>query len=122
MRRERTNTPLQALMLLNETQYVEASRGLAERALHEAGPKAEERLAHMFILATARLPDLKERAELLAEYRDHLARYSRDAEAARKLIAVGESKPDERLDPIELAAWTMVANVVLNLDEVLNKG
>ena len=82
MRRERTNTPLQALMLLNEPQYVEASRALAERALHEAGPKAEERLAHLFILATARLPDSKERAELLAQYGDHLARYSRDPEAA----------------------------------------
>jgi mono/diheme cytochrome c family protein len=122
VRRERTNTPLQALLLLNETQYVEASRALAQRALKEGGPRAEDRLAYLFRLATARRPDAEELAELTSAYRDHLEGYRKDAEAARKLITVGESKPDAKLDAAELAALTMVANLVLNLDEVINKG
>jgi hypothetical protein len=122
VRRERTNTPLQALLLLNEAQYVECARALAERALKEGGTTTEARLAYLFRLATARKPDAAEVAELTAVYQDHLATYTRDVEAAKKLIAVGESKPDAKLNPSELAAWTMVANLVLNLDEVINKG
>src|SRR5262249_38488273 len=122
VRRERTNTPLQALLLLNEKQYFECARALAERVLHEGGPTTEARLIYLFRLAAARRPDAGELAELAAVYKDHLAEYTRDAEAAKKLIAVGESKPDPKRNPSELAAWTMVANLVLNLDEVINKG
>jgi hypothetical protein len=122
VRRERTNTPLQALLLLNETQYVEAARALAERTLHEGGSRPEDRVAYLFRLAATRLPDARERAELLSAYREHRAEYERDLSAARALIAQGEMKADPRLDPAELAAWTMIANIVLNLDEVLNKG
>jgi hypothetical protein len=121
-RRERTNTPLQALLLMNETQYVEASRALAERALREGGAKLDDRLAWMFRLATARRPDAMELAELAEAYKDYLATYTKDADAAKKLIAVGESKPDPKLNPSELAALTMVGNVILNLDEILTKG
>jgi hypothetical protein len=122
VRRERTDTPLQALMFMNETQFVESARHLAERAMQQGGDTPEARAAYLFKLAAARLPDDGERAVLLAAYREHLATYQRDEAAARKLIAVGEMKPDESLNPSELAAWTMVANLVLNLDEVLNKG
>jgi hypothetical protein len=122
VRRERTNTPLQALLLLNGKQYVECARVLAERALHEGGRAPEERLTYIFRHATARRPDAREAAELLAAYRDHLAEYARDVEAAKKLITVGETKPDAALNPSELAAWTMLANLVLNLDEVISKG
>jgi mono/diheme cytochrome c family protein len=122
IRRERTNTPLQALLLLNEPQYVECARALAERAMKEGGDTVEQRLTQLFRLAAARQPDAAELAELAAAYRDHLAKYTKDVEAAKKLIAIGESKPDAALDPSELAAWTMVANLVLNLDEVINKG
>jgi mono/diheme cytochrome c family protein len=122
VRRERTNTPLQALEMMNEPQFVEASRALAERGIKEGGTQPEERLAYVFRLATARRPDSKELAELTAAYRDHLALYTRDVAAARKLIRVGESKPDPKLDPGELAALTMVTNLILNLDEVINKG
>src|SRR5262249_50318848 len=99
VRRERTNTPLQALLLLNERQYRGCARGLAERPLREGGTNPEERLAYLFRLATARRPDAKELAELTAAYRDHLDEYTRDVEAAKKLIAVGETKPDPKLNP-----------------------
>ena len=122
MRRERTDTPLQALLLLNEKQFVECARALAEKTMKEAGPAPEARMAYLFRRATARLPDARELAELLAEYQDHLAAYQKDHKAARELIAVGESKADSNLNASELAAWTMMANLVLNLDEVLNKG
>jgi hypothetical protein len=121
IRRERTDTPLQALLLLNETQFVECARGMAERALREAGPGPEARAAYLFRLAAARRPDSQELSELLALYRENLQRYGQDVEAAKKLIAVGESKPDASLNPAEVAAWTMVANLVLNLDEVVCK-
>jgi hypothetical protein len=122
VRRERTDTPLQALLLMNERQFVECARALAERTMSDGGAKPEDRIAYMFKLATARLPDPRELAELLAEYRDHLANYTKNVEAAKKLIAVGESKPDPKLNPSELAAWTMIGNLILNLDEVMNKG
>jgi mono/diheme cytochrome c family protein len=122
VRRERTDTPLQALLLMNETQFVECARALGEKTMREAGPDAQARIAYLFKRATARLPDARERSELLAEYQDHLAVYQKDEKAAQALIQVGESKPDTKLDAGELAAWTMVANLVLNLDEVLNKG
>jgi hypothetical protein len=122
VRRERTNTPLQALLLLNGKQYVECAHALAERAMREGGESPEARLTWMFRRATSRRPDAREAAELLTAYREHLAEYSRDADAAKKLIAAGEPRPGAKLNPSELAAWTMVANLLLNLDEVLNKG
>ena len=122
MRRERTNTPLQALLLLNDPQYVEAARALAERTLHEAGSSAEDRLTRMFRIVTSRTPEADELAELTAAYDDLIASYQSDPEAARQLIAVGETTPDPALDPAELAAWTVIANTLLNLDEAIVKG
>ncbi len=122
VRRERTDTPLQALLLLNERQFVEAARALAEKTMREGGTTPEARLTYMFRRATARRPDVREVFELAAAYHHLLAKYTRDVKAARELIAVGERKPDPALNPSELAAWTMVANLVLNLDEVINKG
>jgi hypothetical protein len=120
-RRERTNTPLQALLLLNDKQYVECARALAGRVLR-AEKTTERRIDYLFRLATGRRPDAKERAELESALKDLLAEYGRDPAAAAKVIAVGDSKPDPNLKPAELAAWTMLASTVLNLDEVLNKG
>jgi mono/diheme cytochrome c family protein len=122
VRRERTNTPLQALLLMNDPQFVEAARTLAGRTLKAGGATPEARLTYMFRLTTGRLPQAKEMTELIAAYRDHLATFRRDAAKAKQLINVGELKPDSSLDPSELAAWTMIANLLLNLDEVLNKG
>jgi len=122
VRRERTDTPLQALLLLNEEQYVECARALAGRTLRDCSGTTEARLGYLFRLATARKPDPRELAELTRLYQENLATFTRDVESAKKLIAVGETKPDAKLNPSELAAWTMIANLVLNLDEVLNKG
>jgi hypothetical protein len=122
VRRERTNTPLQALLMMNEPQMIEAARGLAERSIKEGGAKPEERMAYLFRLATGRKAEARELTELLSAYRDHLAVYSKDTAAAKKLMSVGETKPDATLNASEVAALTMVANMVLNLDEVLSKG
>ena len=121
VRRERTNTPLQALLLMNETQFVEAARHLASRAVREGGATPADRIKYLFKLAVARPPEAEETLVLLAAYRDYLAAYDKDPAAAKKLIAVGDTKPDPAVDPVRLAAMTMIANVVLNLDEVLTK-
>ena len=119
-RRERTDTPLQALVTMNDPQYVEAARHLSARMIRH-GDNANERLDYGFQLVTARAPSSGERAVLQAALNKHLARYQRDLEAAKKLIAVGDSPVDEKLPPAEFAAYTMVANLLLNLDETLNK-
>ncbi len=120
VRRSRTNTPLQALVLMNDPTYVEASRKLAERLMHEA-KTTDERLVLGFRLVTGRPPQEKERAVLRTVYQKQLEKYRADEKAALKLLAVGEAGRDERLPPAELAAWTIVASVILNLDETLSK-
>jgi hypothetical protein len=120
IRRERTNTPLQALLLMNEAQYIESARRLAENAM-KAGRTPAAIASHMFEQVTVRKPESLDMDDMLAEYRDVLAEYKKDVESAKKLISIGDTKPDPTLNASELAAWTMVANVVLNLDEVVTK-
>ena len=122
IRRERTNTPMQALMLMNDPQFFEAARVFAERTIKFGGNTPEERIAYMFELATAREPKPTEAALILNTMQVHAEELKANPEAAKELIAVGESKPDEKLDAVEVATWTMIANLILNLDEVLNKG
>ena len=122
IRRERTNTPMQALMLMNDPQFFEAARAFAERAIKEGGETPEARLAYLFEAATARLPKPVEAELLLKTFQAHYQELEADPEAAKALITVGESAPDETLGAVEVAAWTMIANLILNLDEVLNKG
>ena len=122
VRRERTNTPLQALMLMNDPQYVEAARAFAERVIKEGGQTETDRLAYAFELATARQPDEEEAEALLSTFRTHLEEFNSNQEAAQSLIQIGELPADEALVPAELAAWTMLTNLLLNLDEVLTKG
>jgi hypothetical protein len=120
-RRAVTSTPLQALELMNDPTFVEAARALAQRTLPEAGASPAARVAHAFRLAAARRPSAQE-ARILEELaRARLAAYRADPAAARKLLAVGESKPDPALDPVELAAWTAVSSVILSLDETITK-
>jgi hypothetical protein len=121
VRRERTNTPLQALVTLNDPQFVEAARHLAETALKEGGNTAESRIDLVARRLLARPLRPEEVKVVQASLGDLLAYYQTHAEEARKLIAVGESKADPGLDAGALAAWTMVANELMNLDEVLNK-
>lgn len=121
VRRERTNTPLQALLLLNDPQYVEAARGLAERTMHEGGDSVEQRARFLFQTATCRQPQVDELSDLVAAYEQEFEHYRANAKAAEELIASGSLNADEKLDRPELAAWTMAANVVLNLDEVVTR-
>jgi hypothetical protein len=122
VRRARTNTPLQALILLNDPTYVEASRKLAERMLTEGGGTTDERITFAFRLATARKPTSKELTVLHKILDRQLDVYRQDGDAAKKLLAVGDSPRNEKLDVAELAAWTTVASVILNLDETVTKG
>ena len=120
-RRALTNTPLQALVLLNDPTYVEAARALAQRTLLEGGADATSRLGYAFRLTTARKPSGKE-ADVLRQLLDRrLAEFRRDRESAVKLLSVGESPRDKRLDVVELAAWTTVTSAILNLDETITK-
>ena len=120
-RRTITNTPLQALVLLNDPTYVEASRVLAEKTISQAGRDPEKRVDFAFRLATDRKPRPQERAVLLTLAREELAEYRRDRTSAMKLIGVGEAKRNPKLDPAELAAWTTVASTILNMDETITK-
>ena len=116
MRRQATSTPLQALALLNDPQIVEAARHLAQLALIRGGPDDPARAAWMFRRATARPPTPREAAvlaQLLAEQR---ALFAADPAAARQLLKVGEASPDPALDPVELAAATVLAQALLNHD------
>jgi hypothetical protein len=119
--RARTNTPLQALALLNDTTYVEAARKLAERMLLAAAPSPAERLQYGFRLATGRRPTTSEAATLEAGLSQYLDSYAKAPEDARAVMAIGESPAAEGLDPVQLAAYAAVAGVLLNLDETITR-
>jgi hypothetical protein len=120
-RRPLTNTPLQALALLNDTAFVEASRALAQRALREGGTDDRKRATYAFRLATGRTPEGKEWRVLRDLLKRQRENFRRNEAAAVKLVSVGESPRDRRIAPAELAAWTTVASVILNLDETITK-
>jgi hypothetical protein len=117
----RTNTPLHALVTMNDVTYIEAARALAERMLKEGGNTDADRLAYGFRLCTAHLPSEREASLLVASLARFRQKYSIDEETAKKLIANGESKPDPNLPATELAAHTSLALLLLNLDETLTK-
>ena len=121
VRRERTNSPLQALLLMNDPQYVECARGLAERSFSEAGPTPMERAEWMLRQAVLRQPSEMEVQGLVADYEANLADYKADPDSATRLLQVGETEARSDVVPEEFAAWTMVGNLILNLDEVINK-
>ena len=121
VKRSRTNTPLQALVLLNEVTYVEAARKLAERMLSEGGTTPDDRLAYGFRLATARRPTAAELRVLVAGFNADIARFRETKDAATKLVATGDFKADAKFNVEELAAYALTANVLLNLDEVVTR-
>jgi len=120
VRRDRTNTPIAALLTLNDVQFVEAARVLAEKAI-KAGPNDDARIGFISAKLLARAFKPQELAIVKESLTALRANYKAKPADAAKLITFGESKPDATLDAIELAAWTMLVNELLNLDEVLNK-
>ena len=121
VRETRTNTPLQALTLMNDVTFVEAARVLAQRMMTQGRDDPSERIRLGFRLATARTPGPRELAILRAGLDHHLAEYRKDPVSASNLISLGESPPDGELEASELAAYTAVANLILNLDETVTK-
>lgn len=121
VRRERTNTPLQALVTLNDPQFVEAARHLATRTLKDGGEGHKSRVDYMALRLISRPLSADEQEVVRASLGALLDHYRAKPDDAKKLLAVGESKPDPKLDASTLAAWTMLANQLMNLDEFLNK-
>ena len=122
VRRERTNTPLAALALMNDPQFVEAARNLAQRLITESGSTAPERIEFAYRLAVGRSPSDAEVGILIQQLKRHAKTFESDRSAAERLLNVGESKRDESLDVSELASWTIIGNIILTLDETITKG
>jgi hypothetical protein len=121
LRRSRSNTPLQALNLMNDPTYVEAARFLAQRMIKEGGTSIEARLTHGFRLLLGRKPSPQELEVLAAAVERSIKDFTKDAEAAKQLLTFGEAKTDDKLSPAELAAYTTVASTLINLDETITK-
>ena len=121
VREGRTNTPLQALNLMNDVTYAEASRKLAERIMKEVGSSPEERISYAVRLVTARAPKPEEGRVLLSAFQKFQSSYQTDREAAVKLLSQGDSPRDPALEPAEVASYAGVASLILNLDEVITK-
>lgn len=122
VRRARTNTPLQALVLMNDPTYVEASRKLAERILLEGGSTTEDRIHYAFRTVLSRKPKPQELSVLQNVYSQQLERFRRQPAEAEKLLKVGEAPRNQQLDTAELATWATLSSVLLNLDETVTKG
>lgn len=120
-RRERSNTPLQALQLMNDTQHFEAARGFATRILAEAGATPSERVDFAYRTLLSRTPTDDEKKVVLRALQTFLNHYIADPSAAQAAVAVGESPVKSKAPASELAAYTMLANMLLNLDETINR-
>jgi hypothetical protein len=125
VRRERTSSPLQALVLLNDPQFIEAARALAQRELlthkDDARVANEAAIASAFERLASRRPSEREGKVLLGLFEQQLAYYQGHVEDAKGLLAIGESKRDESVDPARLAAMTVVVQAIMNLDDVVAK-
>ena len=121
LRREPTNTPLQALVTMNDPQFVESARELAENAARTAPGNFDAQLDAMAMRLLARPLGEREKAVVKSAYRDFLNFYDSNPEDARGLLTTGEAPVEKDLNSAETAALTMVANQLMNLDEVLNK-
>jgi hypothetical protein len=120
-RRQRTDTPLQALVTMDDPQWVEASRALAQRLIEQGGKQPEQRIKYLSDLVLSHDPSPQMESVLQQSLSQMQQHYTADPAAARDLVAVGEKPRDPAIPPPELAAWTMVVSEVLNLDETLNK-
>ncbi len=122
VRRARTNTPLQALVLMNDVQFIEAARKFAEKVMSKGGAGIEQRATFAFRTVLARQPSTSELATLTKLFTDYQAEFKAAPGSAGKLLAAGESARDEALDVNELGAWTMIVHLLLNLSETVTKG
>ncbi|MCH2202674.1 MAG: DUF1553 domain-containing protein, partial [Fuerstiella sp.] len=121
VRRARTNTPLQALVLMNDVQYVEAARKFAERVMTKHGSNVDERATFAFRSVLNRHPNPSELQSLTRLFRQSLTQFRNDPESAKKLLSAGESPRNDQLNPDELGAWSMVTHLLLNLSETVTK-
>jgi hypothetical protein len=121
VRETRTNTPLQALTVMNDVTFLEAARKLAERMLHEGGSTAESRLGWGFRLVTSRKPGQAELEVLLGSLEYHRSYFGSSPERAAAYLEAGESPCDPKLEPRELAAYAAVGSLLLNLDAAVTK-
>jgi hypothetical protein len=119
--RPRSNTPLQALVLLNDPTYVEAARALAERVVREGGKSAEDRVKFAYRQVLQRQPTAEELKVVLPLAEGHLKQYREDAKAAAALLAVGDRPAPKDVDAAEMAAWVSVSRVLLNLHETITR-
>ncbi|MFM8219486.1 MAG: DUF1553 domain-containing protein, partial [Planctomycetaceae bacterium] len=119
--RVRSNTPLQSLVLLNDPSYVEAARAFAQQLLAEPGVPTVERLRRAFDRALNRAPRPAEQVLLLELLERHTAQYRAEPESARALLSVGSTPVEAGSDPAELAAWTSVTRLILNLHETITR-
>lgn len=120
VRRDRTNTPLAAFVTMNDTQFIEASRALATRAI-KSNPAFSQRLNLITMALMSRTMNNEEQEVVRKAFDHHLKHYQEKPELAEQLITVGESKPDPAIDKAELAAWSLIASQIFNLDETLTK-
>ena len=121
VRETRTNTPLQALTLMNDVTFVEAARLLAQRMLTEGGATPEARFNWAFRQVISRVPNETEMNVLRANLAKQLAHFRRSPKEATKLLAVGDKRNAEKLNPSELAAYTTMASLILNLNEAITR-
>ncbi|MBL6764077.1 MAG: DUF1553 domain-containing protein [Verrucomicrobiae bacterium] len=122
VKRPRTNTPLQALVTLNDPQFVEAARAFAQRILLSGSATVDERIQLAFRLAVSRPANSREIDVLTTTLQEQAAQFRADPERAKQFLGFGESKRDESIDPAEHAAWTVITQLILNLDETLTRG
>ena len=122
VRRARTNTPLQALALMNDVQFVEAARKFAERVMVEGGSGIDQKITFAYRATIARNPTPSELALVSQLFAEYDAEFKEDSEAAMKLLAIGESPRNESLDASQLASWTLITHLLLNLSETVTKG
>ena len=117
VKRQATSTPLQALVLLNDPQYVEASRMIAERVIKESSPDIDARLTRAFRLLTSRYPEPEELALLADMYQEQVSYFRQSPDGAEALLTVGEYARDADLPANEVAAYATVASTIMNFDE-----
>ncbi|MFM7846268.1 MAG: PSD1 and planctomycete cytochrome C domain-containing protein [Planctomycetota bacterium] len=121
VKRSRTNTPLQALSLLNEITFVEAARKLGERVMNSPAGTVEERLRLAVVLVLGRYPTGEELAVLAEGWKQDVSRFQARPEEAKQIISYGDARADANLNVAELAAYTLAANVLFNLDEFVSR-